>query len=833
VLLKIKKMTLEGFRGINEQLDFTFDNRRPIVLLQGRNGLGKTSFLQAIEWCLTGQLLYFTGGDFAREDALVNLFHKGKKARVEISLVSDDGSEMRVNRTRKMGKTTGRGGSTLDVETGGDILKDEKAESMLMKTVFDSVEDPATLFHLHQDSLRQILTADPKDRSRAIDKILGTFEVRDFAEALDIKRRLTTSFKRLEQQRSSLERDKVQVAAASRERLTKQREKLETIGWKDRLSEKAVTADLKRVIKELSMVGQELGQRWEPPLVAEDMKIDQTQNTIVTLQNDCLKLDRSRISTAASFREKRTTISAALEQYGSSEKAIMQLGAEKSEDTNRKQTLEAELKTLTNELGGMEKKRQSLEEPAKSVRTLDLRLNQLKDTLSNVKSTVGDSNAQESMSENLKNSLKELQAEINTFSKQKQLVAIAIDYLESTKPNVCPVCSQEIELEKVVKDLRLQSLDELSKQTEVAMAKLTKTREDLRKLEAETVAYNRLSSERTKLDAQMQQVIIQVEGIAGQKLETADQLAKVLEALDQRIDFMNRQQVVTEAKVQAINERTKIIEQSRIMQGNASAKLQELVSRTAQGQELLSLAEKELEKLRTIESELGESKRIDLISQRLDELEDVTEYLTGMQELKKLEQEIPRIETVAKDLEKRLGRITHLEASLASISEILRTHLERSVTDLLGSLEDTINEYYTSISGHPYFVKIHLEPDPRKPLIYNVRAVSKDETISTYVPTRFSSAQMNVVGISLFLAHAQKMLTQLSSIIMDDPTQSFDESHKDDLVKLIKELSNSRQLFIATQDEQFSQGVQDTCGPRVALWQFSEWSEQGPAIEAA
>ena len=833
MLLKLKRITLEGFRGINKQLDFTLDSKRPIVLLQGRNGLGKTSFLQAIEWCLTGQLLYFTGGDFAREDALVNLFHKDKKASVEISLIADDGSKMRVNRTRKMGKTTGRGGSTIEVEIGGDSLKDEKAESMLMKTVFNSVEDPATLFHLHQDSLRQILTADPKDRSRAIDKILGTFEIRDFAEALDIKRKLTSSFKRLEQQRSSLERDKVQVAAASRERLPKQREKLETKGWKDQLSDKAVSAELRKIIEELSTVGQELGQRSERTPVAEDMKIDQNQNTIETLRNSCLKLDRSRINTAASFREKRTTISAALEQYRSSEKAIMELGAERSEDTNRKQNLEGELKSVTKELTGLEVTRRALEEPAKSARTLDLSLRQLKDTLSKIKSIVGDPNAQQSISESLKDSLEKLQAEINTFSKQKQLVAIAVDYLESAKLNVCPVCYQEIELEEVIKNLRLRSLDELSKQTEAAMSRLTKTKEDLRKLESETVAYNRISSEQTKLDAQMQQVIIRVESITGQKLETADQLAKTLEALDRKIDSLNRHQVGIEAKIQAVNERTKIIEQSRIMQGNASAKLQELVAKTAQGQELLSLAEKELEKLRATESELGDSKKIDQISQRLDELEDVTEYLTGMQELKKLEQEMPRLETVAKDLEKRLSKITHLEASLASISEILRAHLEHSVTDLLGSLEDTINEYYTAISGHPYFVKIHLEPDPKRPLIYNVRAVSKDETVSTYVPTRFSSAQMNVVGISLFLAHAQKMLTQFSSIIMDDPTQSFDESHKEDLVKLIKELSNSRQLFIATQDAQFSREVQDTCGPRVASLEFSEWSEQGPAIEAA
>ena len=474
-----------------------------------------------------------------------------------------------------------------------------------------------------------------------------------------------------------------------------------------------------------------------------------------------------------------------------------------------------------------------LQEPAKTARTLDLRLGQLRDTLSKIKTTVGDKEAQQSLAESLKNGLDKLQAEINAFSKQKQLVAIALDYLESSKPSICPVCSQEIELEKVIKGLRLQSLDELSKQTETAMAKLTKTREDLRKLEAETVAYNRLSSEQTKLDEQMQQVITQVKGITGQKLETATQLAETLEALDQKIGTEGRHQAELNAKIEAINERTKIIEQSRIMQGNASAKLQELVSKTDRGEALLALAEKELEKIRAAESKLGDSKEIDQISERLDELEEVTEYLQGMEELKKLEQEIPRIETIAKDLEKRLSNVTHLEASLTAISDTIRTHLEHSVTDLLGSLEDTINEYYTSISGHPYFVKIHLEPDPKKPLIYNVRAVSKDETVSTYVPTRFSSAQMNAVGISLFLAHAQKMLTRFSSVLMDDPTQSFDESHKGELVQLIKDLCKSRQVFIATQDQQFSKAVEDSCGTKVSTWNFSEWSEEGPVVEAA
>jgi DNA repair exonuclease SbcCD ATPase subunit len=133
-------------------------------------------------------------------------------------------------------------------------------------------------------------------------------------------------------------------------------------------------------------------------------------------------------------------------------------------------------------------------------------------------------------------------------------------------------------------------------------------------------------------------------------------------------------------------------------------------------------------------------------------------------------------------------------------------------------------------SGHPYFVKIRLEPDAKKPLIYNVRGVTEDETLSTYIPTRFSSAQMNIVGISLFLAHTKKMLTELATLIMDDPTQSFDESHKMDLAKVIKELSESRQIFLATQDETFSEAVRGSCGRKVAVWNFTEWTQQGPVV---
>ncbi len=61
--MKIKKVKIKNFRGYGENQFsddkfFTFDNLNNfnIVILTGLNGHGKTSFYEAIEWCLTGTI---------------------------------------------------------------------------------------------------------------------------------------------------------------------------------------------------------------------------------------------------------------------------------------------------------------------------------------------------------------------------------------------------------------------------------------------------------------------------------------------------------------------------------------------------------------------------------------------------------------------------------------------------------------------------------------------------------------------------------------------------------------------------------------------------------
>ena len=54
--MRIQKVELEYFRGVGEKKEFSFEGK-PFILLSAPNGLGKTTLLDSIEWCLTGNIL--------------------------------------------------------------------------------------------------------------------------------------------------------------------------------------------------------------------------------------------------------------------------------------------------------------------------------------------------------------------------------------------------------------------------------------------------------------------------------------------------------------------------------------------------------------------------------------------------------------------------------------------------------------------------------------------------------------------------------------------------------------------------------------------------------
>src|SRR5437870_2246536 len=77
----IKNIIIRGFRGISEEVPFKLG---AVTLLTGRNGLGKTTLFDAIDWCLFGAA-WRLGFD---KESIRNIYHPKLEpvVRMEMSL---------------------------------------------------------------------------------------------------------------------------------------------------------------------------------------------------------------------------------------------------------------------------------------------------------------------------------------------------------------------------------------------------------------------------------------------------------------------------------------------------------------------------------------------------------------------------------------------------------------------------------------------------------------------------------------------------------------------------------------------------------------------------
>ena len=88
--MRLKSAIIEGFRGFTRKVAVDLD--ADVVILQGPNGVGKTSLLDAVLWALTGRI-----DRFLNNGSPISLYSREGIARVELTL-SDRKSEIIITR---------------------------------------------------------------------------------------------------------------------------------------------------------------------------------------------------------------------------------------------------------------------------------------------------------------------------------------------------------------------------------------------------------------------------------------------------------------------------------------------------------------------------------------------------------------------------------------------------------------------------------------------------------------------------------------------------------------------------------------------------------------
>ena len=90
----IKKITIEGFRGINLPLVLNFESGKSLIIY-GRNGTGKSSITDAWEWFLMGKIKHLAR-EGAGEQSYPHKYAKGGRTFIEVEFLIPELEKIKV-----------------------------------------------------------------------------------------------------------------------------------------------------------------------------------------------------------------------------------------------------------------------------------------------------------------------------------------------------------------------------------------------------------------------------------------------------------------------------------------------------------------------------------------------------------------------------------------------------------------------------------------------------------------------------------------------------------------------------------------------------------------
>ena len=107
----IKSLRMENFRQFKgtTMVEFSTDPMRNVTIILGDNTFGKTTLLQAFNWCFYGTVVFPHNPDFLLNLEKANDMINGDTREVEVEItVIHDGAEYVITRTQKYTMNNGK-----------------------------------------------------------------------------------------------------------------------------------------------------------------------------------------------------------------------------------------------------------------------------------------------------------------------------------------------------------------------------------------------------------------------------------------------------------------------------------------------------------------------------------------------------------------------------------------------------------------------------------------------------------------------------------------------------------------------------------------------------
>lgn len=176
----IKRLKMENFRqfrGITK-VDFSCDPEKNVTIILGDNTFGKTTLLQAFNWCFYGKVNFDQRPDFLLNYEVSAEMRNGDQQKVEVEItVLHDGIEYIITRSQRYncngGNVRGEAVPTIKVSYKQPDGQTESVKAAQIDNVINNIlpEDLSTYFFFDTERVSSISTR--KDVADAVKGLLG------------------------------------------------------------------------------------------------------------------------------------------------------------------------------------------------------------------------------------------------------------------------------------------------------------------------------------------------------------------------------------------------------------------------------------------------------------------------------------------------------------------------------------------------------------------------------------------------------------------------------------------------------------------------------------
>ncbi|AWI06337.1 AAA family ATPase [Clostridium drakei] len=903
--MRIKEVCIKNFRGYGENLNdpegfFRFkDLNNSLVLLSGYNGFGKTSFFDAIEWCITDRLNRIQNLqnimklDNLKKSNYLKFHNKTEKDEnrvVEVSICFEDGIVI---------KRSSKSNSIDEADYKSEFLSDISllSDKLLYDIDEDNLGDVFRTNFLSQENMNGILRAkDPAQRTDEFLKLLGLDSIKKISDKSQIRK--------LPSVINKISKKLVYINDSKKE--------LEDIfannGWGNFEEYKV---KVKGIIKEIAHFEEKCIYLDEKIIKKEsDFEYYDVKQCINEVNNCILKLNiiinkYIRYSKILDLLVEEFLINKMINLYGTI-KSIMFLKENNISELTKINYIDKiiyykkNLRVLETEFDKCDGYRDlwnkflnKREKNKMTNRLLEEFIDKSKETFEFIKLFGKYSNNYDELNElkktvklnTWKKILKANQKYILNISKindtiesEKELIKISSEindkyvtilydvrkYIDDKNLDYCPICfnndfSKYNKDDSILNNTSINNKEKLiniiditvkgsNKEIELAQKKLEgkiETLKNLQKIYQEKIVskvLNNFKGIRNLYNSYFCKIEIKLQWIINchsKHINTFDNKSKKIE---NRINAYKKiYKIVFDKDFKDISEK----EIENIQTENIEVILNKMEENYNKKYGIYDLNIDILkERLNTIEKLLGnynEEKNMSLLKKKINELNkiiNIIQKITPYEFITKNKEMLEEYVKYSKKEDNLKTDLNELEKYKTYIDIINRNSIiyQRKMIEERLDNNPLIQFIYEKINPHPFFRKIKIDYS-------NARGGNKwinimdDSSENIFLDHIFSSAQLNILALSIFLGLSlNQKISKLKQFFLDDPIQSMDDINILTFIDLLRAIINSKSIdsniILSTHESNFAKLLSIKMrNNNVKIFQFIGYGEEGPKIK--